>query len=539
MKTEDDLLKRLRAQQDATRVVPEVERGGDPGTLARIASLFAPFSSEEADRVMREAEDEARGRIPREPGQNYIQSRQPSLLERGLAYLPEPIEDAVMSAASGISRSPAGAVARYLSSGDFLGDLETGGAKAASGLLRIGRERMNREALEQALESGEAELKRRRNPAVGAKRTELKPGLGGKQPLILRDPREIALEVGQYVEPESPALGELFGVSRADLRNMAMERPLTTDYVPAVFAENPSGSAAAQSIMTPRNRQRLVDVFEEVDEAAPELVEGMYGWYMMEPLYDRAVQLFGPELGVKYVDELMATGGAMSPQSTVTNELRKATAERFFSKLGMGDEFLEYGTRARGSRELPEFEFDYPSSIGMRSQIENARAFRETGALPETPKTDLYIRASGSPGRSAFGFQNNMPVPDAHFSRGVGMPFSRTGGDIYSSMSGAELQTFAPFFNDIARDLGVNPVSAQAIMWGALGPSTGVKTGLGAPKLEILSNQIMSLARETGLPPDLVRDAVISGDIPLDNPGKEMLRRIFGVREGPTVPVLR
>lgn len=133
MKTEDDFLKLLRAQQDATRFVPEVERSNDPGTLARIASLFAPLSSEEVNRVMREAEDEARGRTPREPGQNYIQSREPSLLERGLAYLPEPVEDAVMSAVNRFNRSPVGTAVRYASSPDALADLELGGpARAAS-----------------------------------------------------------------------------------------------------------------------------------------------------------------------------------------------------------------------------------------------------------------------------------------------------------------------------------------------------------------------------------------------------------------------
>lgn len=479
---------------------------------------------------MRRMEDEARGLPERVPGQNYIQSREPSLLERGLSYLPEPVEQAVMSGVRRFERSPMGGVARYVSSPEFLADVETGGAaKAASGLLRLSRERMDREALERAIEAGEVSFRRRRNPADAPVRTVLKEEQGGAAPLILRDPRQIALEVADKVAPESPALRDLFGVTRADLVQMARDRP-ATEFRPSVFADKPQGSRAAEAVMTDRNRQRVLDVLEEVDAVAPELTEGMYGWYMMDPLYDRAVQLHGPELGVKYVDDFLATGGAMSPQSTVNAELRKAAAERFFTRQGLGEEFLEYGAAAKGERVLPEFEIPYPSSIGFRSQIKNARAFRDTGVLPETPKTEMYIRASGLPGRSAFDFQNNIPVPDAHFTRALGLPMTRTGGDLYKSMSDAELQTIMPFYSRLARDLGINPVSAQAIQWGAFGPSTGVETLLGAPKLEILADQITRVARRTGLPPDLVRDAVISGDIPLDNPGKEALRRIFGAR---------
>ena len=135
MKTEDDLLKRLRAQQDATRVVPEIERGNDFGRrlLSDIGAGIGNYLSAGKE-ALRNIDDEERGLAPRVPGQNYIQSRQPSLLERGLAYLPEPIEDAVMSAVNRFERSPVGAAVRYASSPEFLADIETGGLASGARL---------------------------------------------------------------------------------------------------------------------------------------------------------------------------------------------------------------------------------------------------------------------------------------------------------------------------------------------------------------------------------------------------------------------
>lgn len=74
------------------------------------------------------------------------------------------------------------------------------------------------------------------------------------------------------------------------------------------------------------------------------------------------------------------------------------------------------------------------------------------------------------------------------------------------------MQTLAPWFRDrVAAPSGLEAVPAQALMWGAFSPQTGVKSAIGAPKLEILSTQIGKLATRLGISPEHARDLVVAG----------------------------
>ena len=48
-------------------------------------------------------------------------------------------------------------------------------------------------------------------------------------------------------------------------------------------------------------------------------------------------------------------------------------------------------------------------------------------------------------------------------------------------------------------------------MWGALSPTTGVKSKIGAPKLEILADLIMQTAQRLRISPEEARDMVLLG----------------------------
>jgi hypothetical protein len=48
-------------------------------------------------------------------------------------------------------------------------------------------------------------------------------------------------------------------------------------------------------------------------------------------------------------------------------------------------------------------------------------------------------------------------------------------------------------------------------MWTTIGPGVGVKTAIGAPKLELQAKQIMRRAKETGKSPEQVRDELYQG----------------------------
>lgn len=109
-------------------------------------------------------------------------------------------------------------------------------------------------------------------------------------------------------------------------------------------------------------------------------------------------------------------------------------------------------------------------------------------------------------------------VGDAHFSRGVGLADTRTSKDFEKSISNSELQTIGDWWNKIAKKSGdLNAVNAQGLLWGTLGHATGVKTSVGAQKLELLANEIVNTANAFKMDPATVRDMVLRGEIPLIN----------------------
>ncbi len=126
------------------------------------------------------------------------------------------------------------------------------------------------------------------------------------------------------------------------------------------------------------------------------------------------------------------------------------------------------------------------------------------------PKVPLYVHASGVP---ETGFQTSGPVGDAHFSRGVGLSDTRKGpSNVQGSFSTSEYQTLQPWWqHEVAGPSGLESVPAQARLWTALGPQTGVDSALGAPKLELLAKQIMVTAKRLNVSPEAARDMVLSG----------------------------
>jgi hypothetical protein len=65
--------------------------------------------------------------------------------------------------------------------------------------------------------------------------------------------------------------------------------------------------------------------------------------------------------------------------------------------------------------------------------------------------------------------------------------------------------------NQIAAPMGLEPVPAQAVIWGAGSGATGVTSPIGAGKLELLSQQIGKTARRLNVSPETARDMIIRG----------------------------
>ena len=70
--------------------------------------------------------------------------------------------------------------------------------------------------------------------------------------------------------------------------------------------------------------------------------------------------------------------------------------------------------------------------------------------------------------------------------------------------------SLTPWHQKIATEHGIQPVPAQAIQWGARAPATGVRSQIGAPKIEILADQIANRAAKLGISPQEMRDRVLT-----------------------------
>jgi hypothetical protein len=336
-------------------------------------------------------------------------------------------------------------------------------------------------------------------------------------PGIYKRPDVIAKEAAERVAPESESLKQLFGVTRDDLYEMGKGRVGNIPGVLPGAAANPKGSRAGLNVMNPRNEQRILDVLSE-SEKYPELVRGMDPWYIMDPAYQRLEQLVGPEEAVRKYRQLNTLTGMASPGSDVLTEMNRGTAANFLATQGRFNDFLKYG----GKGFNPDAPADIQNILGhpyhMTAQGKPMQQFLESGQVQmSSPKVPMYIDASGV---RQTGFQTDMPVGDAHWSRAVGLAdtrgaATRKGKDVIpgASVTNPEMSQLGPWWRDkIASQVGLESVPAQARAWGAFSPQTGVESPIGAPKLELLSMKIMEAAKRYGVSPEQARDMVLMGE---------------------------
>jgi hypothetical protein len=333
-------------------------------------------------------------------------------------------------------------------------------------------------------------------------------------PGIYDNPLKIAAEAASRVAPESPNLKRLFGVTRADLQDIANSREGNLPGALPGAAENPKGSAAAEKIMTPKNVQRILDVNAEAMKF-PELVRGMDPWYVMDPFYQRMVELMGKDKAIEEYTKMNILSGMASPGSEVMTEIPRGSAAYFLNKQGRWPEFMEsvaIPQKGRKAAGVAEDIIGVPGHVYHRTaQAEPMDKYLSSGEFTmTTPKVPLYIESSGVPDT---GFQTRTPVGDAHWSRAVGLGDTRTSKNFGASVSNPEMTQLAPWWREkIAKQLGIESVPAQARTWGAFSGQTGVTTPIGSPKLEMIADQIMDTARRLGVSPETARDMVMMGE---------------------------
>jgi hypothetical protein len=339
-------------------------------------------------------------------------------------------------------------------------------------------------------------------------------------PGIYQRPDVIAAEAASRVAPESPNLKAIFGVTRDDLYEMGKGRKGNLPGALPGAAQKPRGSEAAARVMTRKNEQRLLDTMAEAEQH-PELVRGMDPWYVMDPLFQRMEKLLGRERAIEEYTKFNTLMGMASPGSEVLTEIPRGTSAYYLQKQGRFPEFVEFAglPEAKRGANFPADIRNVPGHMYHKtSQALPMQRYLETGELQmDSPKVPLYIEASGVP---ETGFQTATPVGDAHWSRAVGLADTRgkktlKGKEVVpgASVTNPEMTMLAPWWRDeIAAQLGLESVPAQARAWGTFSGQTGVTTPIGAPKLELIADKIAETARRLNIPLEKARDLVLTGE---------------------------
>lgn len=333
-------------------------------------------------------------------------------------------------------------------------------------------------------------------------------------PGIYAHPREIAAQAATRVVPEDPMLKQLWGVTRDDLEQISRARDPNMQSDVVLRAQNARGSDAVRNVMTPANEQRLQDILGEAGK-----VPGLRqtdAWYMMDPMYRRLEEMFGPEEAAKRYRHLNTMTGMASPGSDVLTEIQRGTGAHWLERQGRFDDFVRYGGVAekdRGANFPADMRYIGGHPYHKTSQagpMQNYLQSEPRILRGEAPKVPEYVEAAGVP---ETGYQTASPVGDAHFSRGIGLADTRKGPtDVGASWSRSEYETGSPWWREkVARPLDLNAVQAQARLWNVLGPQTGVDSPIGAGKLELLSQQIAKASRRLGVSPETARDMILSG----------------------------
>lgn len=338
-------------------------------------------------------------------------------------------------------------------------------------------------------------------------------------PGVYGNPREMAAEAASRVPAEDPMLKRLWGLNREDIYTLGAHRP---GNAPGQIAPGPATSRglnyAAEGIMTPENERRLIDILEE-GKKQPSLRRGMMPWYYMDPVYNRLEQLFGPEEAAARYKIYNVSTGALSPGSDVLTEMNRGLGAYHLGMQGRIGDFIAHGGNPQAAPEggLPEYMRDVMKGHAYHStsQGKPLQKFYETGEYTtESPKVPLYIQASGVP---QTGFQTDLPVPDAHYTRILGMPDVRKTDkmkEAQKSMTMGEYRPTGPWFREnVARPAEMEAVPAQALLWGTGSGATGVDTPIGVPKLEILSQEIGKMAARHRISPETARDLFLSGTL--------------------------
>jgi hypothetical protein len=206
----------------------------------------------------------------------------------------------------------------------------------------------------------------------------------------------------------------------------------------------------------------------------------------------------------------------MSPGSNPKTEINRGLFAHYLADQGRTEDLSKYGSlkvSARPDDFPPDMMGLTPHPYMNTAAMPNLRSYEATGEL-SSPKHKVPTYTMATDPTWAYG---GRPVADAHFARFMGYPDARNSpriAGIRKEPSNSEYGDLVPWWRSkIAGPLDMRDRDAQALMWNIGGPQTGVAY-IGAPKLEMLSDQIKAASDRLGLPLDETAYKMLSGKSP-------------------------
>lgn len=322
-------------------------------------------------------------------------------------------------------------------------------------------------------------------------------------PGIYKPVNELLSDARAANMPESEALREVFGISRGDLDSGMRQFSERLSNVFPEFATkrnpHPRGSAAVEALDKPSNWQRIRDATEAGLE-----MPGVRGWYNTEPLFDKYLEHWGPELGPKMFARDMGIQAVASANTPVPMQAKRGMLAQYLLKQGVESPFRapEFG-KGSGFGTTTN-----PLQAGLLDTL-----LEEGRVRPESPgayKIPTYY--------SNFLGHTDAMTLDAHQARNTGLSDMRRKlnpdkVDVGSNPAGAEYATLEQLLKDnVANPLGIMGAEAQPAQWVIYSPQTGVKS-LGGPFLEEYARHIKRTSDATGMDPRSVLERIIMGDM--------------------------
>lgn len=234
------------------------------------------------------------------------------------------------------------------------------------------------------------------------------------------------------------------------------------------------------------------------------------GWYNLDQLRSDYRQAFGQKEG----DERFRLWTQLNAGTSMTNPIESniRTASWYQKQMAAGEP-LPMGLSVKDpdtGRTVRTIAGAPPAPYGAKAQVQHAERVRDflSGEIDPVNNPKPFSYAQNLSG-------NWSPITaDTHYIRDVVGPARYDAFGENSSLNPREYSYLEKLGKGVARERGLSPASMQALAWTGGGKDTGLKSEA-IPYMEALQKRILITSKITGLPPDVVREQLVRGQISL------------------------